>query len=147
MRRSWSLRLLLACLVVLSASAPSLASTISWFCDGRLCGALLCCCEQPDQSQADENCKKAESKAAEEKLCEAGCGCTPVFSAANDLSDTLKPAIASPPLPAPGLAPQPVSLAPVVYLSLVPVGRPSYRGPPAGQPTLLPLGLRAPPAS
>ena len=147
MRRLFSLRLFVACLVVLSTSAPSLASTINWFCDGRLCGALLCCCEQPDLSKTDENCKKTETQADQTALCAADCGCTPVFSGAHDRTDTLKPAIASPSPPEFGLAPPPVLLALAVSLPLVPVCLPAYRGPPTSQLTWLPSGLRAPPAS
>lgn len=141
------MRLLVACLVVLSTSAPSLASTISWFCDGRLCGALLCCCEQPDLSKTDENCKKAQTKADEESLCAAQCGCTPVYTSAHDLTDTLKPAIASPSLPQFCLVPPPVLFTPAIYLPQVPVCLPDYRGPPAAHFALPPSGLRAPPAS
>ena len=147
MRRFWSLRLLVACLVVLSTSAPSLASTISWFCDGRLCGALLCCCEQPDLSKTDANCKKTEAKTDEAKLCAAGCGCTPVYSSAHSQTDTLKPAVASPPLPQFCLAPAPVVFAPVLYIPQVLVCLPDYRGPPVVVTSLPPSGLRAPPAS
>ena len=141
------MRLLVACLVVLSTSAPSLASTISWFCDGRLCGALLCCCEQSDLSRADKNCEKAETRVAETKLCAAGCGCTPVYAPALDLTGTLKPLVASPLLPELCLAPPPIFLAQVVYLPHVSVCLPDYRGPPTAQLALPSSGLRAPPAS
>nr|WP_309694353.1 hypothetical protein [Armatimonas sp.] len=141
------MRLLVACLVVLSTSAPSLASTISWFCDGRLCGALLCCCEQPDQGKTDENCKKTAAQTDKAELCASGCGCTPVITAAHELTDTLKPALASPSLPELGPAPQCVLFAPVVYFPQALGCLPDYRGPPVAHFALPSSGLRAPPAS
>ena len=147
MRRFWSLRLLVACLVMLSTSALSLASTINWFCDGRLCGALLCCCEQPDQSKTDANCKKPEAKTEEARLCAAGCGCTPVYTSAHDLTDTLKPVVDSPSLPQFCLALSSVVFAPVLYIPRVLVCLPDYRGPPVVLPSLPSSGLRGPPAS
>lgn len=147
MRKLLSGRVVVAFLLALFASAPPLASTVSWFCDGRLCGALLCCCEQPDLSKTDENCKKTEVPTDETVLSAADCACTPVVTTVQNLTDTLKPAIASPLFPEICLAPPPGLLALVGYLPLLPDCLPDYRDPPTAQPTQLPSGLRAPPAA
>jgi len=147
MRRLLSGQVIVAFLLTLFVSVPSLASTISWFCDGRMCGAVMCCCEQPDLSKTVANCKKTEAKTDEAKLCSTDCGCTLSYSSAHKLTDTLKPAVASLSLPQFYLAPAPVVFAPVLYIPQVPVCLPDYRGPPIVVICLPPSGLRAPPAS
>lgn len=147
MRKFRGLRLLVACLVVLSTSAPSLASTLSWFCDGRLCGALLCCCEQPDLSKTDGHCTEKVAKNDKAGLCASDCGCTPIVTAAHDLTGNLKPTIASLNLPTLCLAPLFAPVASAGYFSLVPTCLPDYRGPPRVPSRLACWGLRGPPTS
>ena len=147
MRKLLSVRVLVAFLLAFFASAPPIASTVSWFCDGRLCGVLLCCCEQPYLSKTDEKCKKTEAQTGASVLCAADCACIPVVTTVQNFTDTLKPAIASPPFPELCLAPTPGHLTLFLYLPIVPRCLPDYRDPPTAQPTELPSGLRAPPAS
>lgn len=146
MRRLGSWRLFVALLLVLSASAPSLDLTISWFCDGRLCGTLSCCCEQLDTKKNDKNCRKVTTDTKAPSLCQAGCGCTPVWTSASDHQGSLATAA-----PFPSvlfvLVPTPLLLEAVPFVNVRFVRIPDYRGPPALQHDLLPSGLRAPPAS
>ncbi|WP_309717833.1 hypothetical protein [Armatimonas sp.] len=147
MRRGGFLQLLIACLVVFSTSVPSLASTISWFCDGRFCGALLCCCEQPDLSGADENCQKRESPGETRELCSSSCGCTPLLTNTHDLTSDLKPTLASLAPPEPSLAHAFGLVAPRTCVSLVSRCLPDYRGPPLLSLTLPSAEIRGPPPS
>ena len=147
MRRQRSTKLVVAFLLAFFASMPVLASTISWFCDGRVCGISLCCCDSSNLEKADPNCQLPEAPSKEQSLCAAGCGCTAVVTTADHATATLMPVSD---LPTPGvfvLAPMPVvALIP----DFVPLARPllpDYRGPPTVRLALFPSGLRAPPAS
>ena len=148
MRTNWSLRLTVAILLALVTSAPSLASTISWFCDGRLCGVSLCCCDQPDAKLSDPNCAPTtKAPTSEASLCAADCSCTPVLTSAAEHLSALTP-VAEIPNPAICLLPEtlPLPLSPRCAC-LTSVRLPEYRGPPTARVSLLPSGLRAPPAS
>ncbi len=148
MRRLWFARLIVALALLVSTSAPSLASTVSWFCDGRLCGLSLCCCDQPDIKQTDPNCVRTGSDSSERpSICEADCGCTPVITAEREHPSSITPTPAPSALPVFVLAEAPVTPAPLLYTPIVLALLPDYRGPPVAGVSLVPSGLRAPPAS
>ena len=146
MRRFLSGRVVVAFLLALFASVPSLASTLSWFCDGRLCGTSTCCCEQLDIKKNDSNCRKQTTETPPPSLCQSGCACTPTWTSAGDPHGALATAA-----PVPSvlfvLPPTPLLIELTPFVSVRLICLPDYRGPPALQHDLLPSGLRAPPAS
>lgn len=148
MRTKWPLRLTVAILLALAAIAPSLAFTVSWFCDGRLCGVSLCCCDQPDARLADPNCApNTKAPSREASVCAANCSCTPVLSSAVEHPSALTP-VAEIPNPAICLLPETLSISPSPNIvRFTAVRLPDYRGPPASLPAFTSSGLRAPPAS
>ncbi|WP_395144039.1 hypothetical protein [Armatimonas sp.] len=151
MRRLWFTKLLVALVLMISTSAPSLASTLGWFCDGRLCGLSLCCCDQPDIKQADPKCirPRTESTASTRQpaLCRTECGCTPVFTGASEHPASRMPTSDPCTLPVFVYAAAPITPAPLLYAPLIQVLLPDYRGPPTAPVSLPSSGLRAPPAS
>ena len=141
-----SIKILVALLLALSASLPSLAATVSWFCDGRLCGTSICCCDQPDLTKNDANCRKIENTQNQPSICEAECGCTPVLSSVAEQHSTLTTMVQLP-MPVFAALPPTVSLLIPAYSPVIRAYVPDYRGPPTASITLLSVSLRAPPAS
>jgi hypothetical protein len=140
--------LIVALVVMVSTSVSSLASPVRWFCDGRLCGLSLCCCDQPDVRQTDPNCARSGSSSSERPaLCATGCGCTPVFTASSDSPIALMPAPSPSSFPIFVLSEAPVALVAVLWAPTVLALLPDFRGPPTVRVALPASGLRAPPAS
>ncbi len=144
MRETWKLWLTT---LLLTATFLHHFPKESWFCEGRLCGVLACCCDQPDPKKTDENCQRPEIPSRETTLCAAGCGCTPVFTASSEHPTSLIPGPAPSALPVFVLVEAPATPAPMPYASTVRALLPDYRGPPTTLPALPSSGLRAPPAS
>ena len=144
------LRAILTTALALLVLAPVLGSNASvrgWLCEGRICGWLVCCCEDSGAASKDPNCDRSGAPAPDDKgFCGADCGCTLQIQSSD--RPHAKLTHLTPHVP-PLLYVLPATSAPAVPALFC--SRPSQptapRGPPiTGRTGALPA-LRAPPAS
>src|SRR5687768_997798 len=142
-KRSWTRRLL--AILVLLTSTLSARSTAAWYCEGRICGTTPweCCCA-PDSTSCDLPAELRDVRQEPTSSgCSTDCSCVMVEKAL-DQNPASRQTIT--------LTVSPVSGLPVVISEeVVCCDRISCesetRGPPLRTRSLLPLGLRAPPAA
>jgi hypothetical protein len=153
MQRTGLARIAIGLLVVFFTIQPALVSTVQWFCEGRVCGTQICCCEETSEigtkGQAfDAKCltQKSQKSQTKTQICQADCGCTPVFTASDNPPTTLTHVASFAPLV---YVPwTPVSLSePAIFVVFPTLQILDTRGPPVRTVALLPSGLRAPPIS
>jgi hypothetical protein len=146
MQRFRAIPLIVTALLAMLASQPALASSVAWLCEGRVCGVWLCCCEQPEGTQADARCRTENPKPTQGGICASGCSCTLAYTSVGDIPAVLVASIALSQA-AFLLAPEPMTLFVPFSVAIELPHAVDSRGPPVKPHRLLPFGLRAPPAS